>query len=343
VVKCLENVRGILEAYRVFPVEIEKYTNNLYRIKGNNQTYALKKSILTNDSLLFWHDVYRVAQAENLQHILPVYINHKGDLFTQEGNRIYYLTPWIDSQHRTISIEKIYQTLGYIHAKTRKMHTLTEQSRDQSRDSFLLYRKQMDDLRKELLRNVEQFESRHFMSPVELLVCTQYRDLLKAFYLMDKRLEQYLENQTDINEWQVSLCHGNLTGNHILQGDRIFFINWERAKYEHPIVDLSHFLKDRTLHYDNEREVLLEKFKHYMDENKLSMHELTLLSIYLLNPSNFIQAINRYVKDTAQDSMIEQVIQLQRLHRQIIFGIQFSEFIEAEYEMVHFDESSSET
>lgn len=339
-VSSLENVRGILEAFRVYPVEIEKYTDRVYYVKSNNQTYALKKSILNNDTLPFWHDVYRVAQAENLQHIIPVYINHRGDLYAGNENEVYYLTPWIESHHRSLFIDKVYQTLGYIHAKTRKIHTLTESSREQSRESFLIYQKQIYDLRKALLGHVELFESRHFMSPVELLVCTQYRDILKAFFLMDRRLEQYLENQSTISEWQVCLCHGNLSGSHILHGERTFFINWERSKYDNPIIDLSHFLKDRTLHYDNEGEALLSKFHNYMDENKLLIHELILLCIYLMDPSQYLQAIERYVNDSSEDSTINQVIQLQRLHRQLLFGIRFSEFIEAEYEMVSLDESS---
>lgn len=341
-VKLLENVRRILESYHVFPVDIEKVTERLYHIQGNKQKYALKQSNLQEEKVPLWLDIYHTAHAQNIQHILPVYVNQKGELFTKDGEDIYYLTPWIETSHQHPSIGKVYQHLGYIHAKTRKTLQLNEKELEQARENFLVYKKQIMELRKKLLAHVENFESKHFMSPVELLVCTQYRDLVQVFLIVEKRLNQYLESLEELTEWQVCLCHGNVKDSHVIHGNQMYFINWEKATYNHPIIDLTVIWKHKTLYHDTEEAPLLEQLKLYTDENKLENHELTLLALYLLDPSDYISAIDAYVEDKSSYSMMELVVKLQRYHRQLMFGIRFSLFVEEEFEMVPLDESSSE-
>ncbi|WP_010099014.1 phosphotransferase [Ornithinibacillus scapharcae] len=339
----MEKIRRILETYRVYPIDIDKITERLYRIKGNNQSYALKKSGLKEEKVPFWLDIYRTAEQQKIVNILPLYLNKSGNLFTKDGNDIYYLSPWIDSGHRTHAIEKIYQNIGYIHAKTRKVTEITEEIRQTSRENFLVFKRQSSELRKRLMSHVEQFESQHFMSPVELLVCTQYRDLVHVFYGLDKRLNQYIDSLEEMNDWKLALCHGRLKDSHVLHGNQLYVINWEQASYQHPVLDLTRLLKSRTLHYDSDKRLLLDKFKFYLEENKLDIPDLALLSIYLLDPSEYLRTIDEYVERNSDLSMIDHVIKLQRYHRQLLFGIQFSEYMEQEFEMVAFDESGSET
>lgn len=341
-VKLLENVRRILELYHVFPVDIEKVTERLYHIQGNKQNYALKRSNLLEEKVPLWLDIYHTAHAQNIQNILPVYLNHKGQLFTKDEDDIYYLTPWIETSNRNPSIGKVYQNLGFIHAKTKKTQTITEEEIENSRENFLVYKKQMMELRRKLLAHVENFESEHFMSPIELLVCTQYRDLVQVFFIVESRLNQYLESLEELSEWQVCLCHGNMKDSHALHGNQIYFINWEKASYNHPIMDLTLLLKHKTLYHDTEGGFLLEHFKLYTEENQLNNHELTLLALYLLDPSEYIMAIDRYVEGKSTGSMIDLVVKLQRYHRQLMFGIRFSKYVEEQFEMVPLDESSSE-
>lgn len=337
----MENVRRVLESYHVFPVDINKVTNRVYYVQSNKQSYALKKASLDDKSLTRWLEIYQIAQSQNLQNILPVYLNHSGELYSRDGNDIYYLTPWVESQNRAHSIEKVYQNLGYIHAKTRNVQSLSSEMRDSSRENFLVYKKKVGELRKKLLNHVEHFEAQHFMSPVELLVCTQYRDLVQVFYVLERRLNQYLESLDEITEWKISLCHGKLKDSHVIHGNQLYFINWEHATYQHPIVDLAMIMKNKSLHYDTDKRLLLDKLKVYTDENKLENHELTLLAIYLLDPERYLETIDHYANRKSDDNTIDYVIKLQRFHRQILFGVHFSEFVEEEFEMVSLDESES--
>lgn len=336
----MENLRKVLEAYHIFPAEINRVTEQLYRVKGNKQLYSVKKSGLTEKTITKWLSTYRTAQALNLLPILPVYLNQKGQLFTEEGGDYYYVTPWIESDNRSFSYETFFQSLGYVHAKTKQPQRISTENHEQIRENFLVYKQRMGDTRKNLLRQVERYEQKHYMEPVELLVCTQYRDLVQVFYLLDQRLESYLEQLTETNDWRVSLCHGNLTREHVLQHDQTYVINWENAIFQHPIVDLSCFLRDSAAWYDTSTEVLIEKFKFYLEENKLGNHELNLLAIYLLDPSVYIQSImNTEQRDT---NRMEHVIDVQREHRKLLFGIRFSQYVESEFEFVSFDESESE-
>ncbi|MEN2765719.1 phosphotransferase [Ornithinibacillus xuwenensis] len=338
----MEYIRRVLETYNIYPLEIDKISKRLYRIKGHNQVYALKKSSLTSDTLPLWLNNYQIANALNLVHILPVYLNRSGDLQTEQDGDIYYLTPWIQSVNRANSLEKIYQSLGLIHAKTRQVNRISDKPRQDIRESFLIYKQKMTDLKKDLLKHVERFEQRHFMSPIELLVCTQYRDVVHACYLLDRRLNQYLDQLEELTEWRICLCHGRLIPEHILQNDHTYLVNWEHASYKHPIDDLTTLLGANAINYDAETKDLMQEFNHYMDENKLENHELNLLGIYLLDPTAYITLIDQFTSTASEKSMIEQVVQIQRLHRQLLFGVQFSEHITAEYEMLSFDESSSD-
>ncbi|MFS0672951.1 hypothetical protein [Ornithinibacillus sp. 179-J 7C1 HS] len=338
----MENVRRILESYRVFPIDIEKVTERLYFIKGNKQQYALKRSSLTDSRIPTWINIYRTAYTQNIPNILPIYLNKSGKLFTKDGEDIYYLTPWIEHQNRNASIGKVYQNLGFIHSKTKRIQQITGENRESSRENFLLYKKQMAEYRKKLLDHVEQFEAEHFMSPVELFVCTQYRDLVQVFYVLEKRLNQYLESLEELSEWKVCLCHGRMKDSHVLHGNQLFFINWEHASFNNPILDISTYLKHKTQYYDTEERLLLDQLKLYTEENKLENHELTLLSIHLLDPTDYVRIIDTY-RNTKSMNMIDYVVKLQRYHRQLLFGIRFSEYIEEEYEMVSLDESSTES
>src|SRR5699024_11447250 len=79
-----------------------------------------------------------------------------------------------------------------------------------------------------LLSSVEQFEKNKYMSPLELLVCTQFISLERVYHVLKGFIKRFIENREDETTWNVILCHGNLSGEHMLQENQPLFIHSEK-------------------------------------------------------------------------------------------------------------------
>src|SRR5690625_5357844 len=87
------------------------------------------------------------------------------------------------------------------------------------------------------------------MSPLELLVCTQYRDLELVFRETRKRVDQFIQENNEETVWNYSLCHGSFRFAHFINADQAYMINWEKAQYENTIHELEYFFKYRNIVY----------------------------------------------------------------------------------------------
>src|SRR5699024_953506 len=190
---------------------------------------------------------------------------------------------------------------------------------------------------KQLLAYVEQFESNKYMSPLELLVCTQYRDLELVFRETQKRVEQFTQENNEKTAWNYSLCHGSLRFAHFLNADQTYLFNWEKAQYENAIQDLVDFFKYETIVYDTPADLFTKPFTTYMDINELTKQELHLLTVYLLDTTDYITLIENYIENTSTDSIVYQIQSLQRVYRQLIFGLHWSDYVENEYDSISLD------
>ena len=328
----METVKKVLTSYAVYPLKIKQITDALYRIEDGNRVYALKRSFLTNKSVTNWENVFHQVNAQNITNVLPVYLTKQRKLYEKINDAIYYLTPWIAGNRQ--SIERLYHCIGNVHAKTKQSRPIDVQSIDQS---FHTYKNQCTERHKQLLAYVEQFESNKYMSPLELLVCTQYRDLELVFHKTQKRVDQFIQENNEETVWNYSLCHGNLRFSHFLNADQTYLINWEGAQYENAIQDLVDFFKYETIVYDAPAESFIKPFTTYMDTNELTKQELYLLTVYLLDTTDYITLVENYIENTSTDSMVYQIQSLQRVYRQLIFGLHWSDYVEREYDSISLD------
>ncbi|EQB35814.1 hypothetical protein M948_12305 [Virgibacillus sp. CM-4] len=336
----LDAIKTILNAYSVQPFYIEHETGHLFRIQDGHQQYALKQSDLSEQTVSMWEKVFREAYAENLYTILPVYLTTEGNIYKKHHDRIYYLTPWRGkalTNFNESSIRDVFQSLGTIHAKTKRVRNIPNET---FIDRFTNYQKETEERQKKLLHFVENYEKNHYMSPFELLVCTQYRDIDFALKESMRRIDQLLYEQKEDEAWNYSLCHGNLQASHILSSpDQIFFINWEDAMYEYPSLDLSIFFKNETSMYDAPTNLFIQAFDSYMNENELSKKELYMLAIQLLDCQPYLQLLEAH--GNSKETMIEQIVSLQHVFRRILFGLQLSAYIEQEYDSFDIDDLES--
>lgn len=319
----MDNIRKVLEAYRIQVVTVEQITENLFRVSDGQHFYALKKSKLTHDSVTNWENVYHQALAQNMSAILPVYLTKQGNLYERENDICYYITPWFSSKpiEQTQQIERMYRSIGTIHAKTTQSLAIEKGTISKN---FASYQAQLLKMRDALLQHVERFEKNRYMSPVELLVCTQYRELDFIFNELNRRVDQFIDDIDNQSDWQYCLCHGQLDFSHVIFHHHTYILNWEKAHFNNAAIDLAFLYHRLVEHYDNPADHLIELFSVYTNENKLTDLELDLLSIYLLDPTDYITMIEQYANNPSYRSVIDQVKQLQRTHRQLSFAMKWT-------------------
>ncbi|MBP1968808.1 spore coat protein YsxE [Virgibacillus natechei] len=334
----MEIIKKVLNAYAIHPLNIEHVTDRLIRVSDGQGDYALKSSLLSKESVSNWENVYHLAFSKQVSTVLPVYLTKNGNLYVEMDQTIFYLTPWIETEQTKSSsqvIDYFYKSIGTVHAKTKQSQSI---STGNLTSDFNTYKRFCEITQRDLLKFVEQFEQNRYMSPFELLVCTHYRDIEFALKEINRRIDQFIEEQEQEITWNYSLCHGNLNFSHTRN---THLINWENSFFDNAVVDLALFFKQEVSFYDQPINLFMEQFSTYYNENKLSQNELYLLTIHLLNPSDYVKLIQQYVTNGSKDSMVNQVINLQHAYRQILFGLQWSKFVEAEYETFSMDDLES--
>ncbi|MFB4166620.1 hypothetical protein [Virgibacillus sp. JSM 102003] len=322
-----ETIHKISGEYGIYPYKIERISKRLFRISDGNHYYALKQSLLNENNLDLWEYVYHQAYSQNITSILPVYLTKQSRLYVQYDQSYYYLTPWLTSNkldHQQI-INNLYNAIGEVHGKTKRTQLIEANT---VVNTFNEYQKNCAELYRRQLYYVELFEKNRFMSPFELLVCTQFRMMDNVLSTLNSCIERFISEIQNDQEWNYSLCHGNLDLTHILLHNDSYIINWERANYDNAIADLSILFKYLVRNYDQSSSQLTDSFSVYTSKNILKKSELYLLAIYLLNPFPYINQIQDYIDNPSNDTMINQVKRLQYSARQMLFGLKWFEFIE---------------
>lgn len=325
----VKDIRKVLTSYSIFPKHIKNVSKNLYKVSDGKSTYALKKSSLADKNLQNWLTVYHEAQMKQLTQIMPVCVTKENKLYDQMDGVIYYLSPWV--QHEQYSIEMLYRSIGHIHQQTKQNKKIETKH---ITGKFNDYKNYCEQIGNKLLKHLNNFESKHYMSPLELQVCTHYHHLEFALKESIRRIEIFVTELGDHDSWNYSLCHGNLKLTDI-KGDKI--INWEDASYNNSITDFVCFFNNEINQYDSEVEQLINLFPTYMESNKLTTLELSLLTIHLLDLSLYIQKLEQYMTNQLEQSMILQVQHLETAYRKLLFGIKWTQFIKNEYELFSFE------
>ncbi|HLS10164.1 hypothetical protein [Lentibacillus sp.] len=319
-------IERIIGAYGIYPYHIEQQSDCLYKVSDGRHAYALKRSKLTEDAVLRWEQVYHQAYASHLVNVLPVYLTETGELYVRMDDSYYYLTPWITDRNpgHERCISDAYEAIGRVHAKTKQSISMDTAAVMQK---FNDYQQHCVERHEALLTYVELFERNRFMSPFELQVCTHYHVLVNVLAELDDHVEQLKVMLEHERKWHYSLLHGNLNLSHFLHQNNTYIINWERAAYDNAVVDLSIFLKRQVQYHDQQTSQLAELFPAYQEQNPLTEMEQHLLTVYLLDPSDYITLIDDYMANTGQ-TLVKQVQLLQRAFRRLEFGRRWSQLNE---------------
>lgn len=293
---------------------------------------------MKQEDIAAWEHVYYIANEKNLSEIVPVYLTNDGKLYERIDNSIYYLSPWLIFAPRSSNENRIDRTMGIlarIHETTKQSQQITKSALNKN---FHTYQTFCEQLPNELYSYVLRFEQQAYMSPFELQVCTHYRDMEIALNRINGEISEFLDQSEEELTWNLSLCHGNLALDHILNNH---VINWEKGRYNHVAVDLTNYFHQLTGEYDQPDELIMKGFKAYKRKYDLEQFDMKLLSIYLLNPAAYMTTIREYVQNPKEKPLTSQVSALQKQYRKLIFALKWTDFIKEEYEVINFDDLSN--
>ncbi|WP_197431762.1 phosphotransferase [Lentibacillus sp. JNUCC-1] len=329
-------IQKVLWEYGISPQLISKHTDLLYRATDGNKQYAVKRSQLNQNTVQFWEYVYHTAHTQRLSSVLPVYVTKSGALFHAAEESIYYVTPWIEatSHNKQTQITGLFKALGHLHESTR--HT-ADVDIQESELKFADYERHLLSSYERLSQYITLFESQHYMSPFELQTCTHYVHIDMIFNLLFDRLKTFIAQLQNDPAQTVSLCHGQMSLQHYIYHHRPYVINWEKANYGHPMNDLAKLIQDAGSRHDPNTTMWSHSLQTYFDTYASTSNERLLLSIYLLDPTAYINMIESYVTKGHAQPMLEYVHSLEQLYRRLTLALHLVETID-EMNREHFEE-----
>jgi len=310
--------KDILLQYGIEASKIERITDSLFRVQYNGRYFALKRSSSSFSETDLWRNVHHDAASGHMRGVLPIYMTAWGSATVVMNEELYYLTPWIEARSSEPAL--LYETIGYIHGRTKQQVMLNTSA---WLESIKVYKLEVQEGRKALLQAIEQFESRHFMSPFELSCCTQYAEADRAFEELIRQLDLIINMLGKNPVWQTSITHGNMTSDHFLNGTTPMFSNWEQVQRRNATSDLFIYFQSEmagSLSFSN-RDSYLGTFKTYMQQNKLTSLERSYLAICLLDPRAYLTYIQKQISGPRYNSMIGSVKVLNEMFRVMMFGL----------------------
>lgn len=310
-----EIITKVLSHYGLYAYEVEQHTARVFKVYTNHGAVAVKHTSLKEEQLNAWLEAYKKADTYRFKSIIPLYVTSNHQFFVSVEEGLFYVMPWIEERQRdtpTYMFESLYSTLGAIHSRTSK----TEVVNKERFEPFIeQHKKRIRSWKDTLERAVEKFEKRHYMPPIELQICTHFRDLIQVFGISEEWGDRFLEDMEEDKKIRHSLCHGNMKPSHFIYDDnQPYLINWERASINHPVYDLTEYFWHVIRFHDAPVEQLISTFDSYEEKHSLLNSERSLFAIYLLNPDPYMEQVESYVNGARSTGQPFQVQKLERTY-----------------------------
>src|SRR5690625_4619638 len=118
----MKMIERIMSSYGISPVKITKVSDQVYKVVDGQRQYALKKSVLTPQTVKNWEQVFHHADQKHIPEILSIFLTKDHSLYTISEDESYYLMPWIDG--KTSTIEQLYRSIGKVHKKKQQFQSV---------------------------------------------------------------------------------------------------------------------------------------------------------------------------------------------------------------------------
>ncbi len=268
----MNDLKVDLENYN-FKINSLKYEGNVVIIDTNDGKYVYKDK--KNN-----YEIYDYLLSRGFS-FYPKTINSK--------NSKYELTEYINENKvsREQKVNDLIHITGFLHKKT---SFNKEIDMDDLKIKYENYQNDANYLMNYYQNLNNYIDSSTFMSPLEYLLV---RNIDLFYYLISfvkvesSNWYKLLENKKSIS---YCMIHDNLDLSHLIEGNNLYLISWDRAHLDTPIKDL------KKIYQDNYDVIDLENFiSEYEKENNLSYVDKLFLLLELSIPKRIEFGKNMYL------------------------------------------------
>ena len=255
------NKKEILVYYNIKPKSIKKI-GSASIITTDDKKYVMKK---VNRKI----DPFDYLLTRNFNNFPKVYSSIKDEV---------ELTDYIEEKNTPTEqkLEDLVYLTSILHTKTTYYKTVDEDYQKNIYESIL---KKIEDMYEYYnnLQNIIELEV--YMSPANYLLVRNISIIYLALRKSREYIEKWYEIITETNKVRLAYIHGNLEKNHLIEGNDLYLISWDKSRIDLPIYDLETLYRKNYL--DTGLNSILEI---YQSKYPLKKEEYYLLMSILLIP-----------------------------------------------------------
>lgn len=267
------NKKELLDYYKIKPKSI-KYRGSASIITTDDKKYVIKK---VNRKI----DPFDYLLTRNFNNFPKVYSSIKDEI---------ELTDYIEENNtpKEQKIEDLVYLTSILHTKTTYYKSVDEDYQKNIYESIIDKQEKIFNYYSNL-QNMIELEV--YMSPANYLLIRN----ISIIYLAIRKSREYIEKWYEIiretKKVRLAYIHGNLEDSHLIEGDDLYLISWDKSRIDLPIYDLE------TLYRKNYIDVNLESILEiYESKYPLKKEEYYLLLSLLLIPDKIDANLKEYPK-----------------------------------------------
>lgn len=281
------------------PDFVEDY-GKIKKVYTKQGIFALKEVRYSEEQRDQFMQTVNRLHDKGYRHVVPIYFSSDGRHLQIDNSRgsEFYLMPWIENGQ--VRADERFVDLMREVARIHKVTEVTGKANHSYFQHFYEKSKVNIDKRKlDYERFIEKSEQKIYMSPFELLYSTHFVQLMRMENFALNNLEDWYEATKEKNKDRISICHGNLSPNHLLYDERghSYLFNFDRTFTASPIYDLLYFFRKALYRYPQKAAEATGWYKEYSQHHQLTDDERSLLFYYLTQTDKIHRIIHQYQTD----------------------------------------------
>ena len=203
--------------------------------------------------------------------------------------------------------EDLIDLLSLLHTKTSYFKEVSE---DKYKEIYENIKGNIAYLKNFFLVKYEMFFPEVYMSPSHYLFMRNFWKVDAALDFAENELDEWYSLVKEENKIRVSVVHNNLELDHFIKSDKDYFISWDNAKIDTPVLDFVNLYKKE---YEKcNFEIVLKK---YINEFPLLEYEKKLLFILLTLPPTIKESSDEFTNTKQMRKLFDYVFKTENLIR----------------------------
>ena len=267
-------------------------------------TYKSNTQIIFNESNKYVKKIKRSNKQELFKYLKEK--TFKNYLPIIEETNEYEIYRYISEDDLPIEDKaiEITNTMSLLHILTTTYH---ENDLNQITEIYEQNNNKLLELKNYYLELQDYIETKEFFSPAEQLLMNNISNIYKAINYSKNKLDEWKQVVKNNKSLRYVQLHNNISLEHSLKEDTLYFINWDKSKKELAIYDFINFYKNdfQLLDMNSLFKIYQSKFTYTEDELLLFESVISIPPKIKFTKNNYINTLNaRYVVDYLEKTNI---------------------------------------